>query len=69
MRASYCADGRDRLIVFESRNRRGLLPLHADSNFQRKQRMPEPFLKSSDNENETDRNKDQCRVSAYFTRV
>jgi aryl-alcohol dehydrogenase-like predicted oxidoreductase len=31
MQASYCADGRDRLIVFEIRNRRGLLPLHHQS--------------------------------------
>jgi hypothetical protein len=32
----------------------------------RKQWMPEPSLKSSDNENETDWNKDQCRDQRIF---
>src|ERR1700686_3791239 len=32
----------------------------------RKQRMPEPFLKAGDNEDETDWNKDQCREQGIF---
>jgi hypothetical protein len=32
----------------------------------RKQRMPEPLLKSSDNENETNWDKDQCRDQRIF---
>jgi hypothetical protein len=32
----------------------------------RKQWMPKPSLKSSDNENETDWNKDQCRDQCIF---